>query len=233
MAIAQIKQKTNQTENYPAKTHVAILYGITYLGTQVSEWEGQKRLNEQVKLTFEFPNLLAEFDGIKKPRVLSTPPMTFSYGEKAKLRKVISGMTGLASDSEFANLELDSLVGTPCLIQIVHNGEYANMNSFTTLVDGMPVPKQFNENYILDWRKFDEELFKSQPQWIIDILTKAPEWQKVLGISSNDQKIEVPEMDIDIEYTGEASPEELSNLNDSNSLNIDGKRVAVDSNIPF
>lgn len=230
MATASIKQKTNQTENYPAKTHIAILYGISYLGTQVSEWEGQTRTNEQVKLTFEFPNLLAEFEGVKKPRVLSTPPMTFSYGEKAKLRKVLSGMTGLASDAEFANLDLDSLVGTACLIQIVHNGEYANMNSFTTLVDGMPTPKQFNENFILDWRNFDEELFKKQPQWIADTLVKAPEWQKVLGMKTIDTEVEVPEMSIDY---GEATPEELAGLDDTNSINIDGKRTKIDDGLDF
>ena len=43
----------------------------------------------------------------------------------------------------------------------------------------------------------------------------------------------VPTVEIEAEYTGEASPEELSNLNDSNSLNIDGKRVAVESDTPF
>ena len=43
----------------------------------------------------------------------------------------------------------------------------------------------------------------------------------------------VPTVEIEAEFTGEASPKELSNLNDSNSLNIDGKRVAVESDTPF
>lgn len=48
-----------------------------------------------------------------------------------------------------------------------------------------------------------------------------------------EEPIQVPTVQIEAEYTGEASPEELSNLNDSNSLNIDGKRVAVESDTPF
>ena len=43
----------------------------------------------------------------------------------------------------------------------------------------------------------------------------------------------VPTVEIEAEYTGEASPEELSNLNDSNSLNIDGKRVEIKTDIPW
>ena len=48
-----------------------------------------------------------------------------------------------------------------------------------------------------------------------------------------EEPIQVPTVQIEAEYTGEASPEELSNLNDSNCLNIDGKRVAVESDTPF
>ena len=61
---------------------------------------------------------------------------------------------------------------------------------------------------------------------------KAPEWQKVLGMKTIDT--EVPEVQIDaLNDTGEATDEELAGLDDTNSINIDGKRTKIDTDIPF
>lgn len=67
----------------------------------------------------------------------------------------------------------------------------------------------------------------------IEVDTYNPQQVAQIVPVKQEEPIQVPTVQIQAEYTGEASPEELSNLNDSNSLNIDGKRVAVDSNIPF
>ena len=67
----------------------------------------------------------------------------------------------------------------------------------------------------------------------IEVDTYNPQQVAQIVPVKQEEPLQVPTVQIQAEYTGEASPEELSNLNDSNSLNIDGKRVAVDSNIPF
>jgi len=67
----------------------------------------------------------------------------------------------------------------------------------------------------------------------IEVDTYNPQQVAQVVPVKQEEPIQVPTVQIEAEYTGEASPEELSNLNDSNSLNIDGKRVAVDSNTPF
>lgn len=67
----------------------------------------------------------------------------------------------------------------------------------------------------------------------IEVDTYNPQQVAQVVPVKQEEPIQVPTVQIEAEYTGEASPEELSNLDDSNSLNIDGKRVAVESDTPF
>lgn len=67
----------------------------------------------------------------------------------------------------------------------------------------------------------------------IEVDTYNPQQVAQIVPVKQEEPLQVPTVQIEAEYTGEASPEELSNLDDSNSLNIDGKRVAVESDTPF
>lgn len=76
----------------------------------------------------------------------------------------------------------------------------------------------------------------------IEVDTYNPQQVAQIVPVKQEEPLQVPTVQIQAEYEGEATAEEIirmndkyndDTLNDSNSLNIDGKRVAVDSNTPF
>src|SRR6185437_4487602 len=128
----------------PAGNHVARLYEIIHLGTVPTSWEGQEKMTDKVRLTFELCNERKEFkegEG-EKPYSLSRE-FTYSFGQKASLRAFIDGMTGTKmADDEHPDLE--GLLGDACLLNVVHSSKgdqtYANIQGASPLPKGMEAP---------------------------------------------------------------------------------------------
>src|SRR5207248_4344414 len=133
--MAHTAPKQKAFDPVPAGNHVARIYQIIHVGTVPSTYQGQERMSDQVRLTFELCNEKKEFkegEG-EKPLSISTRFETYSMGKKANLRRLIEGMYGKTMhDDEAYNFDLDSALGQECLITVAHNegkdgNTYANI----------------------------------------------------------------------------------------------------------
>src|SRR3990167_3506765 len=178
---------TNNTprEMIPAGTQLARLYSIVHIGTVSFEYKGEPKEANKVRLTFELPNEMRVFkegEG-EKPMVISSE-FSLSMHEKANLRKFIESMVGTAlNDDEARDFDVESIIGTTCLLNIVHeakNGkEYANIQSVSPLVKGMEAPPAINEPVVLNYDdRWNEEVFRSLPEFLQKKMMETPEWKE-------------------------------------------------------
>ncbi len=179
-----LKPTIKQSEPISAGTHLAILYSIVDLGHQEVKWQGQIKLSPKIRLTWELPNEVKEFEGVKKPLVIGAQ-YTNSMGSLARLRPIVEGMLGVSlRDDEAANFDMDSykeLLGKACLLTVIHedyNGKtFGNVATVSPLMKGMTIPKQFNENIIYEIGTSGDDVLQKLPEFIRKQIAKADENQ--------------------------------------------------------
>jgi hypothetical protein len=168
-------------ELVPAGNHMARLYKITYIGTVPTEYQGVKSDKPQVDLTFELCDerkVLKEGEE-PKPLVISTMPLTFSMGERARLRPIIEGIVGTALDDDEAyNMDIDDLLGEACLLHIVHTDKgYAQIKSTSPLLKGMTAPALFNPKTILNVATMTLQEINALPNFIKERMISSAEYR--------------------------------------------------------
>lgn len=172
----------------PAGSHLAICYRVLDLGTQLTRYMGDQKIQHKIMLTWELPDEKME-DG--QPFSISQR-YTFSMHEKATLRKHLEAWRGKAfEEGDFGpgGFHLSKLLGVPCLLSVTHTEKegktYANVASVSAL------PKAMRDNVAdltnaktllsLDPQEFDAEVFKGLSDGLKDVIRKAPEFAKVAG----------------------------------------------------
>lgn len=157
--------------------YVAICVGVIDLGEQYKE--NFKNYSNEVQIVWELVGETVEVDGEQKPRQLSRT-FAFATTKKANIRAVISSWNGKTySDEEFGEIELFDQIGKPCQLNVVLNdtGEYANVESVIPLPKGMPVPTTTTPPIKWDIEQWDDEKFKSLPDWVQDRIKKSTQYQ--------------------------------------------------------
>ena len=173
--------KKNQSfEPVPAGNHVARLFEIIHIGTIPTEWQGQEKMTDKIRLSFELCNERKEFkegEG-EKPFSISRE-FTYSFGAKGNLRPFIDGMTGTKmNDGEFPDLE--ALLGEACLLNVVHvenDGKtYANIQGASPLPKGMEAPELFNEIRMVDINSTSWDVINALPDFILKKMYSSEEF---------------------------------------------------------
>ena len=106
----------------PAGSHVARCYGMIEVGTEESEYKGEKKVGYKVIVDFELPLETAIFrEGeAEKPFVISKE-YNLSFHEKATLRKDLEAWRGAPfTEAEAESFDITRLVGKPCMLNITH-----------------------------------------------------------------------------------------------------------------
>lgn len=194
--------KTDQKprEIVPKKNHVARLYSVIEIGLVPNPFFGKptpdgevntKEFNRIVRLTWELPNELREFDGQKKPMVIGKD-FTLSVYKQSGLRKIINGMLGGISDEDAESFDLHSLIGKTCLLQTGikegKNGDYAIILSASELPEGLTAPDQFNESVYLDYGEgWDDATYAGLPQFLKDKMAESQEMKRRVSSSETDE----------------------------------------------
>lgn len=177
--------KKASIEPVPAGAHVARLYQIIHVGSVPSTYQGQERISDQVRLTFELCNekkVFKEEEG-EKPLSISTRFETYSMGKKANLRRLVEGMLGVTlHDDEAFNMNLDDILGQECLLTVVHTegkdgNTYANIKGASPLPKGMLAPAIVNTPRFLDVNEITEEELNNLPQFLQEKMRSSQEWQ--------------------------------------------------------
>jgi len=168
-------------ERAPEGNHVALCYRVIDLGTQSTQF-GEKR---QVLFSWELPNELMESG---EPFVVNSRRMTLSGNEKGNLRIMLESWRGRAFTKEdFATFTIESVLGKPCLLNIVHeeNTEtqktYAVVKAVTPIPKGTQSPPSHNLIVFFSFDEFDHSVFESLPDYYKELIVATPEYRKVTG----------------------------------------------------
>lgn len=124
----------------PAGPHKAICYCVCDLGTQDVTYPGKPpQATHQILLQWELPDCRMDFeeDGekVSKPRVIGMT-YTFSSYIKANLAQHVISWTGGCDD----DFDYESLVGKPCLLNVVHQKAKSSNNTYAKIAAVMPLP---------------------------------------------------------------------------------------------
>lgn len=171
-------------EPLEAGTYAARLYQIIHIGNIETEWQGETKIVNKIRFTFELPTELKVFkeENGEQPFVLSQE-FTLSLGEKANLRKFIDNWTGKKmTDDDAKGLDIESLIGKEGLINAVQtekNGKtYTNIGGISPLPKGMKCPPAINQPLILNYTdKWNEDVFDNLPDFLKEKIASSKEWQ--------------------------------------------------------
>ena len=158
--------------------YIGICIGVIDLGEQYSETF--KKYSNDVKIVWELAGETVEVDREQKPRQLSKD-FAIATSKKSKLRAFLSSWNGKQySDEEFAELELFDQLGKACQLNVVLNdtGEYANIDNLMPLPKGVPAPTTATPFIQWDMNNWDDEIFKSLPDWVQEKIKKSTQYQK-------------------------------------------------------
>lgn len=178
-----IAKKKPSVPPIEAGTYISVCVGVVDLGTQYSE--AFKKSDHKVMIIFEIPSVTVEVDGEIKPRWLSQQ-YSVSLNEKSNLYKTLTSWRGRALTAEELSMGFDisAMIGQGCMIQITveegsDGGQYNKLNSVIGLPAGVPVPQLQNPAIKFDMDAWDDEVFKSMPDWIQDKVRKSQEYEEM------------------------------------------------------
>lgn len=175
-----ISASSKDFEIHPAGVYAARCTRLIDLGTQDSEYMGQKKRAKKVMVAFETTQLMTEGDFAGQPFLVSNR-YTASLHENAALRKALKSWRG----RDFTAVELDrfdmkTILGKPCMLNVVHNIEgektYANIDSIMPLPAGMPPPKAAVTIHF-DVDEPDMEVFGKLSKGMQETISRSPEFQ--------------------------------------------------------
>ena len=178
----------NEMERYivPAGTHPAICVGVIDCGTQHWEYMGEAKQGHKVRLQWELPNeeTWTGEDGVEHARTISHE-YTASLHEKSNLRSkcLVSWRGRDFTEDELAGFDLTTVLGKPCMLSIIHKekrmgGSYAKVDSVMKVAKGMKVPdKKISMLVSYSIEDGNNDVFKTFPEWIQNILIASEEFQ--------------------------------------------------------
>lgn len=175
-----LKSDTKPRELVPAENHIARLYSIVEVGTVPVAYKEEP--SRQVRLTWELPEEMREFNGENKPMVIGGK-YTASMYKEAKLRKIVEGIVGKMTDEEADEFDLHTILGKACMLNVVHtvgkNGKtYANVASAAPLPKAVKdIPTQFNDSVWFDYSEFDQVVFEKLPEWMRKEMMESEEYK--------------------------------------------------------
>lgn len=175
-------------ELIPAGSYVARCYSMVHIGTNTETILGVDKRMNKVRITWELPTELRDFDGTMKPIAISKE-YTLSMHEKATLRKDLENWRGKGfTDEQAKNFDITVLLGIPCILSIVHETnqsgfEYAKIGGISGLIKGMECPVQVNPSFEFNFTdKFSMEKLESFPDFIRDKIKTSEEYiELVMG----------------------------------------------------
>jgi hypothetical protein len=190
MIITGSNSDRKQFQIAPAGTHLARLYRIIDLGTQMREFEGKVNMSRKAKFFFElhgedvYNKPLLTADG--KPLIQSRE-YTVSLNEKANLRRDLEAWRGKAfSEDELKGFDISNILGHFCMVNISHRQKgdmtYADLKGVSavpSIYKKQGLPEGINTTMIFNLDKFDETMFDSLSENIKETIRKSPEYRSI------------------------------------------------------
>ena len=174
----------------PAGTHVAICYRVIDLGTQESEYKGEKKRQHKVLVSWELPSELIPDGDHKGEPFTQHQRYTLSSHEKATMRKHLESWRGRAfTEAELETFDMKNMLGKPCFLNLIHETRggktYCNIAAIMALPKGTPVPALKNPSQYLSLEgmldsDFDAVMGKLS-DGLRETIKKSPEYNELMN----------------------------------------------------
>lgn len=153
----------------PADVHLACCVGVYDMGTQVTNFGAKK----QVKLVWELDCLKDNGQ-----RYTISKDFTPSMNEKAALRKLIESWSGKKlTDEQSKEFDIGTLLGKSCQLQVIHNGEYANVGAIIKLPANAQPMKPVSPLVSYDMDRDGRNIPDGTPEFVKKKILAAQEWE--------------------------------------------------------
>jgi len=185
----------------PAGAVAARCSRILDLGSQESTFEGERREQRKVLLSWELAELRTE----GTPHHISRR-FGLSLHEKAALRQFLVAWRGRQfTDDELKAFDLRKLAGAPCMLNVVHvdraGKQYANIASISPLPRGMVAPELTSKPLVLDLDAEDAPAIIEQlSDSLQETITGSPEWRARISDMRTPAPTALDAMDDDIPF---------------------------------
>lgn len=163
----------------PAGTHMAVCYRVIDLGTQLVEFQGERKHQRKVMLSWELCDEHME-DG--QPYSIHKR-YTLSSHERSTLRQDLEAWRGARfQDSDFGpgGFDIKKLLGVGCMLTVVHANKdgktYANIGSVVKPPKGMKAQAPINPMVYFSLDQFDSGVFNTLSQGLQEVIRKSPEY---------------------------------------------------------
>lgn len=204
--MTQIIASNNGSGNYepcPSGNFVARCISMVHIGTIEDEFQGEKKLLNKVRITWELPTETKVFkeENGEQPFVLSKE-FTLSMNEKATLRKWLESWRGkIFTQEESEKFDVAVLVGKPCMLNVIHkaktNGDIrADIAAVSTMPKGLECPPQINPTIVFSVLDFNQNVFDSFPDFLKDKIKSSKEYKNMQSPASVETPTEGPADDL-------------------------------------
>lgn len=171
-----------------AGTYPARCYSMIHIGTIQEEFQGEKKIMNKVRISWELPTELKEFkqgEG-EKPYILSKE-FTLSLHEKSSLRAFLKSWRGKDfTEEEAKSFDVTKLLGVICMLSVGHKESkgkvYAEINSVSPIIKGFTVPAQINHTFELNYDNFTMDAFMTLPEFIRKKMEGSLEFKKIQNL---------------------------------------------------
>lgn len=150
-------------------SYPAICYGLIDLGEQYSET--YDKWTAKVLLMWEIPGEKIDLGGDEPVSRTITKSYSCSLNEKATLRKDLAAWRGRDfTQEELRKFDLRTIVGAPCLLNIIHrennNRTYADISAIMKMPKGMFTEPHTLPRIIFDLDEDSLEVIEALPEWV-------------------------------------------------------------------
>lgn len=151
-------------------TYAAVCYGLVDLGEQFSKT--YNKWSRKVLLMWEIPSETIDLGEDEPSSRTITKQYTASLNERSILRRDLEAWRGRPfTDAELRSFDLRSIVGAPCMLNIIHreyqNRTFADISGIMKMMKGMTVDTPRLESIVFDLDNPDDlPKLELLPDWI-------------------------------------------------------------------
>ena len=167
-------------EKHPEGAHAIVCTRIIDTGTVFNP--AKNKDDHKLMIGFESSELMTKGESAGKPFMVFGN-FNFTMFQNSHLCKFIEAWKGktFATQDEADVFDLSTLLGQPAFANIVHNGDFVNIQSIMPIPKGMNSPKPVGDLLIFDMATQDKTVFGKLSEKMQERLKKAKEFGAVFS----------------------------------------------------
>jgi hypothetical protein len=184
MAITATSQGGSNYEPVPEGNYIARCYSMVHIGTVMDSFQGENKLTNKVRVTWELPTETKVFKEGEPERPFTIgKEFTLSLNEKATLRKFLESWRGKAfTEDEAKSFDITKLLDVACMLNVIHKVSktgktYAEIASIAKMPKGVECPERVNDLFQFHYEPFEQWRFDQLPEWLRDKVKQSIEYQ--------------------------------------------------------